>query len=383
MPITEAYFDGMPADVVDLARLARRFFENEAVPHRRSWAEERRVPREFWRSAGQVGLLCAAAPAEYGGGGGDERHDLVILQEQARVGEFGFGNHVHSGVVARYLTAYGSAEQKARWLPGMASGEVVAAIALTEPEAGSDLRALRTTAVRDGAGYRLSGSKTFVTNGACADLVLVAASTKPSAGVRGISLFLVDAGACEGFRRGRTLEKIGQASGDTAELFFDDARVPADALLRAENAGFAMMFDQLPWERLIIGAMAVAATERAVEITIAYAKGRNAYDGTLFDLQSVRHELAECATLSRVGRAFLDDCVRRLMKGELDPQTASMAKYWLTDVQCQVIDRCLQLHGANGYSADYDIGPMYVDARAQRIYGGANEVMKDLIASML
>lgn len=373
----------LTGDVADAARSARRFFEQEVAPHRQRWAAQHAVDRSLWQAAGELGLLCASVPAELGGGGGDPRHDFAIISEQARIGEFGFGNAVHSGVVAGYLATYGSAEQQARWLPAMASGQAIAAIALTEPDAGSDLKAMRTKAVRTADGYRINGTKTFVTNGASADLIIVAAMTSPAAGPRGMSLFVVEALTSPGFRRGRQLEKIGQESADTTELFFDDCLVPAANVLGRENAGFAMLLDQLPRERLIVGIMAAATMERAVELTVRYVKERRAYQGTLFDLQHVRLELAECATLAHVGRVFLDDCIARFLRGELDTASASMAKYWLSDIQCQVIDRCMQLHGAYGYTREYPIGQLYADARAQRIYGGANEVMKELIAGSL
>ncbi|MGC4891690.1 acyl-CoA dehydrogenase family protein [Micromonospora sp. DT227] len=370
-------------DVAELASLSRRFFTTEAAPRRAEWAAQRHVDRVFWRQAAKLGLLCAGVPAEYGGGGGDARHDLVVIAEQARAGEFGFGNAVHSGVVARYLVSYGTDGQKRRWLPPMASGDVIAGIALTEPEAGSDLKAIRTRAERDGDGWRVSGAKSFVTNGGSADLLVVAAKTNASAGARGISLFLVPVGDQPGVVRGRVLDKIGQESADTSDITLEDVRLPAEALLGRENAGYAMLLDQLSWERLLVGVMAAAVTERAVELTVAYAHQRMVYDDELFALQHVRMELAECATLAQVGRVFVDHCVARHLDGTLDARTASMAKFWLSDVQCQVLDRCLQLHGANGYTRDYPIGQLYVDARAQRIYGGANEVMKELIAGTL
>ncbi|GAA5078892.1 acyl-CoA dehydrogenase [Thermocatellispora tengchongensis] len=370
-------------DVALLAETARRFFAAEAAPRRAEWEERRGVDRAFWRKAGELGLLCAGVPEEYGGGGGTVAHDLAVLREQAAALEYGFGNPVHSGIVAHYLAEYGTEEQKRRWLPPMASGEVVAAIAMTEPGTGSDLQSIATRAVRDGGEYVITGAKTFITNGGSCDMALVAASTDPARRARGLSLFLVDASA-PGFRRGRVLDKIGQHTADTAELFFDEVRVPAGALLGgAEGQGFVQLMRQLPQERLIIGVIAVAAAEQALAHTVRYVKERRAFGEPLFAMQNTRFELAECATLAHAGRVFADSCVERHLRGELDAATASMAKWWLTEVQCQVIDRCLQLFGGYGYMREYPIARMYADARAQKIYGGANEVMKELIARSL
>ena len=370
-------------DVVALRETARRFFAAEAVPCQKKWAEQRHVDRSFWRQAGDLGLLCAAVPAEYGGGGGSFAHDLVVLEEQSRINEPGFGNHVHSGIVAPYILAYGTEAQKQRWLPAMASGEVVAAIAMTEPGAGSDLANIKTRAERQGDEYVINGSKTFITNGGSADLIVVAAKTDPEAGAHGVSLLLVDTHNCAGFRRGRVLEKLGQHSGDTSELFFDDARVPAANVLGDVGAGFVHLMAQLPQERLLLAVAAVTSAERALELTVAYTKEREAFGRSLFGLQNVRFELAECATLAAVARVFVDDCVSRHLNGTLDTATASMAKYWVTDMQGQIVDRCLQLFGGYGYMLEYPIAQMYADARAQRIYGGANEIMKELIARSL
>ncbi|MGW0593422.1 acyl-CoA dehydrogenase family protein [Streptosporangium sp. NPDC002607] len=371
------------ADVALLRDTARRFFTTEAVPRRQEWEAERRVDRAFWAQAGEIGLLCAGVPEAYGGGGGGFAHDLIILQEQARALELGFGNAVHSGIVAHYLTAFGTEDQKRRWLPGMASGKTVAAIAMSEPGTGSDLQSITTRAVRDGDDYLISGAKTFITNGGGCDLVLVVASTDPPSRARGISLFLVDA-ETRGFRRGRVLEKIGQHSADTAELFFDEIRVPSSALLGGvEGQGFVQLMRQLPQERLIIGIMAVTAAEEALAQTVAYVKQRHVFGEPLIAKQNTRFELAECATLVHTGRVFADSCVERHLRGELDPATASMAKWWLSDVQCQVIDRCLQLFGGYGYMREFPIARMYADARAQKIYGGTNEIMKELIARSL
>ncbi|MBB2911238.1 acyl-CoA dehydrogenase [Streptosporangium becharense] len=370
-------------DVALLGETARRFLAAEAVPRQPEWEARRCVDRGFWREAGEIGLLCAGVPETYGGGGGTFAHDLVILQEQARALEHGFGNPVHSGIVAHYLASFGTEEQKLRWLPGMASGEVVAAIAMSEPGAGSDLQSITTRAVRDGDEYVIDGAKTFITNGGSCDLVVVVASTDPPRRARGISLFLVDADT-PGFRRGRVLDKIGQHGADTAELFFDEVRVPVGALLGGvEGQGFVQLMRQLPQERLIIAVMAVTAAEQALEQTVRYVKERHVFGEPLFNKQNTRFELAECATLTHAGRVFADSCVERHLRGELDSATASMAKWWLSEVQCQVVDRCLQLFGGYGYMREFPIARMYADARAQKIYGGANEVMKELIARSL
>jgi acyl-CoA dehydrogenase len=374
-----------PWETDELALLrdtAREFFTREGMPQLEKWERQRHVDRAFWLRAGELGLLCPMVPEEYGGPGGTFLHHLAITEAQGWTIDKGWGNSVHSGIVADYVLAYGCEEQKRRWLPKMVTGEVVTAIAMSEPSAGSDLKAIRTRAVRDGDHYVIDGAKTFITNGGTADLVIVAARTDPAAGAKGISLLLVDA-TTPGFRRGRILDKIGQHAADTSELFFDGVRVPAANLLGTEGGGFRMLMTQLPQERLFIGLGGIVAAEVALHHTVRYTKDRQAFGAPLFDMQNTRFELAECATLARVGRTFFDDCVLRHARRELDAATASMAKYWLTDLQCQVIDRCLQLHGGYGYMREYPIARMYADARAQRIYGGANEVMKELIARSL
>lgn len=381
--MTTAYTSPWETEELTLLRdTATEFFTREGMPQLERWERQQYVDRDFWLRAGELGLLCPMVPESYGGPGGSFLHHLAITEAQGWTIDKGWGNSVHSGIVADYVLAYGSEEQKKTWLPKMVTGEVVSAIAMSEPSAGSDLKAIRTRAVRDGDSYVLDGSKTFITNGATADLVIVAAKTDPAAGARGISLLLVDA-TTPGFRRGRTLDKIGQHAADTAELFFDGVRVPATNLLGEEGSGFRMLMSQLPQERLFIGLTGIVGAEVALHHTVTYTKERHAFGAPLFSMQNTRFELAECATLTRVGRTFFDDCVLRHEKLELDAPTASMAKYWLTDVQCQVIDRCLQLHGGYGYMREYPIARMYADARAQRIYGGANEVMKELVARSL
>ncbi|MET9620575.1 acyl-CoA dehydrogenase family protein [Streptomyces sp. NPDC006464] len=370
-------------DVDSLTELAARFFAKEVVPHLDRFDEQQRVDRELWTKAGELGLLCCSVPEEYSGGGGTLAHDIAVLGEQVRATDTGLGLIVHSGMVAHYLLAYGTEEQKHRWLPGMASGELVGAIAMTEPGAGSDLKNMSTRAVRDGDHYVVTGSKTFISNGGTADLVIVAAKTAPAAGAQGISLLVLETAGAAGFQRGRVLKKIGMHAQDTSELFFDDVRIPVGRLLGKEGGGFAMLMQQLAQERLLLGVVAVAAMERALAEAIAYTKERRAFGGPLFDLQHVRFELAECATLVHAARVFVDSAIERHLRGELDTATASMAKWWLTDTQCQVIDRCLQLFGGNGYMREFPIARLYADARGQKIYGGANEIMKELIARSL
>ena len=361
----------------------RRFVETELAPHEARWRAQQHVDRAAWRKAGDMGLLLCAVPAALGGVGADMRHEAVVYEELARGGAMGFGKHVHE-IVAHYLVGYGTAEQQGRWLPRMASGEAIAAIAMSEPGAGSDLQGIRTRAVRHGGDYVISGSKTFISNGHIADLVLLVCKTDPQAGAKGTSLIMIETPELPGFRRGRILDKIGQKAQDTAELFFDDVRVPVANLLGGdEGRGFAQLMQQLPFERTIIALTAVAVIERAVELTAAYVKERRAFGKALIEMQNTRFKLAECQTVARVARVFVDDCVRRLMDGTMDATTASMAKWWTTEMQCQVVDECLQLHGGYGYMLDYPIAQMYADSRVQKIYGGTNEIMKELIARSL
>ncbi|MDX2937649.1 acyl-CoA dehydrogenase family protein [Streptomyces ipomoeae] len=365
--------------------LARTFFVREAAPLEEKFAQQGYPDRELWRRAGELGLLCASIPEEYGGGGGTIAHEIVLLEEQLRAGAVAMALSVHSGIVAHYLNAYATEEQKRHWLPKLASGELIAAVAMTEPGTGSDLQNIQTRAVRDGDEYIISGAKTFITNGKNAGLLVIATKTDPAQGARGVSLIVAEVDDdTPGFQRGRVLHKVGQKGTDTAELFFDELRVPASHLLGAdEGRGFVQMMEQLPQERLIIAALGMAWMETAVESTIAYAKERHAFGKPLIALQNTRFELAECATLARVARIFLDDCIGRHLRGELDATTASMAKYWITDKQTEVVDRCLQLHGGYGYMLEYPIARIFADGRIQRIYGGANEVMKELIARSL
>jgi acyl-CoA dehydrogenase len=373
----------MDDDIVAVQQMATKFFEAELMPHQQRFAEHKQVDRELWYKAGEVGLLCAGIPEEYGGGGGTVAHDFAILDAQYRLGDTSFGNQVHSGVVAHYLLAYGTEQQKQRWLPDMAAGSLVGAIAMTEPGTGSDLKAVRTTAIRDGDHYRINGAKTFISNGKHADLVVVVAKTDPAAGGKGLSLLVVTTRQAGGYRVGRVLDKVGMKGQDTAELFFDDVRVPADHLLGTAGGGFGYLMEQLAHERLVVAVCAAAATEAAVAETVRYTRERMAFGAPLFDMQNTRFELAQCATLARLSRVFVDNCVERHLRGELDAAAASMAKLAATDNQGQVVDRCVQLFGGYGYMLEYPIARMYADARVQRIYAGANEVMKELISRSL
>ncbi|KAA2258896.1 acyl-CoA dehydrogenase [Solihabitans fulvus] len=374
----------MTEDLDLLRQLARTFFEKELTPHQERWAAQKHVDRELWHRAGEVGLLCLSIPEEYGGGGGTFAHEAVLLEEQARAGDSAWGNSVHSGIVAHYLLSYGTEQQKLRWLPKLASGELVGAIAMSEPGAGSDLQGVRTRAIRDGDEYVVNGSKTFITNGSQAELVIVVAKTDPSEGAQGISLVVVETAQAPGFRRGRVLDKIGLKGQDTAELFFDDVRVPAANLLgEQEGLGFVQLMQQLPQERLIIAVASIAGLEAAVGLTLDYVKERTAFGRELIKFQNTRFTLAECATEAAVTRAFVDDCVELHLRSELDVPTAAMAKWWSTERLCRVVDECVQLFGGYGYMTEYPIARAWADARVQKIYGGTNEIMKEIIARSL
>jgi acyl-CoA dehydrogenase len=362
----------------------RKFVEREISPHAQRWRDQRTVDRDLWRKAGEAGLLLASVPAEYGGAGGNFRHEAVIIDELARANFNDFASPLHSAIVAPYIVHYGTEEQRQRWLPRLATGELIGAIAMTEPGAGSDLQGVRTSAKLDGNQYVINGQKVFITNGQLANLVVVVVKTAPTKGAKGISLMVVETDEVEGFRRGRNLEKVGLKAQDTSELFFDDVRVPTTSLLGPEeNCGFVQLMEQLPQERLIIAVQAVGAMELAVRITTEYVKQRKVFGKTIFDFQNTKFKLAEAATQAKIGRVFIDYCMEELVEGRLDVTTAAMSKWWTTQKQCEIVDECLQFFGGYGYMAEYPIATMWTDARVQKIYGGANELMKELIARSL
>jgi len=374
----------MSEDLVLLEEQARKFFATEFVPHLEQWHEDGIMDRVMWKKAGAAGLLCAAIPEQYGGAGGTFAHDAVINREIAFAGLDCFGAPLHSGIVAPYILHYGTEEQKQRWLPRLATGDLIGAIAMTEPGTGSDLQGVRTSAAKSGNGYVLNGSKTFITNGQHANLIIVVAKTDPKQGSKGVSLVVVETDDAAGFRRGRKLKKLGMDWADTSELFFEEVRLPAESLLGSdEGQGFAQLMNELPQERLIVAVSAVAMMERALAFTIAYVKERKAFGQPIIAFQNTQFELAECKTEATVAKVFCDHCIERHLAGVLDTTTASMAKYWLTDLQNKIVDRCLQLFGGYGYMDEYPISRMYRDARVQRIYAGTNEIMKLLIARSL
>jgi acyl-CoA dehydrogenase len=373
----------MDAELEGFRDAVRRFAEHEIVPHQQRWREQQHVDREVWRKAGEMGLLLADIPDEYGGSGGSFAHQCVVFEELCYAGDTAFGLHVHA-IVAHYLLNQGTEEQKRAYLPKLASGEMIAAIAMSEPGAGSDLKGIRTTAIRTENGYRLNGSKTFISNGYMADLILVVAKTDPAGGSKGISLMLLETRDNPGFRVGRILEKVGQKGQDTCELFFDDAHVPlANVLGGEEGQGFAQLMTELPYERTIVGVCGVASIERAIQLTVEHTKERKAFGQALIEMQNTRFVLAEAKTEAFVARVFIDRCIEDLIAGRMDTVQASMAKYWITDLQCKIVDQCVQLFGGYGYMLEYPIAQMYLDARVQRIYGGANEIMKEIIARSL
>jgi acyl-CoA dehydrogenase len=374
----------MTEDLVLLEDQARRFMAAEFAPHVERWNEDHLYPREVWSKAGQAGLLCAGIPEEYGGAGGTFAHEAVIDREFSLAGLDAFGAPLHSGIVAPYILRYGTEEQKKRWLPRLATGELIGAIAMSEPGIGSDLQAVRTTAVKKGNGYLLNGSKTFITNGQHANLIIVVAKTDPKERAKGVSLMVVETDDASGFRRGRRLKKLGLDAADTSELFFEDVMLPAENLLGTqEGQGFAQLMSDLPQERLIVAVHAMAMIERALRLTIDYVKERQAFGKKVIEFQNTQFVLAECKTEATLAKVFLDHCIGEHVAGKLDTVTASMAKYWITDTQGKIIDRCLQLFGGYGYMEEYPISRMYRDARVMRIYAGTNEIMKVLIARSL
>ncbi|WP_028478021.1 acyl-CoA dehydrogenase family protein [Nocardia sp. CNY236] len=365
--------------------LARTFFDHDVVPYEEKFVAQGHPDRALYCRAGELGLLCPAIATEYGGGGGTFAHEAAIIEEQVRAGDASLGIAVHSSIVAPYLARFGSEELKRRVLPRVVSGEIVLSIGMTEPSTGSDLQNISTRAVREGDEYLITGSKIFITNGWLCDGIIIAAKTDSSKGAAGISLIYADVNDdTPGFARGRILNKIGGKAGDTAELFFDGLRVPASNLLgEAEGQGFVQMMQLLAQERLVTAIVAVAMMEKAVQLTVDYTKGRMAFGKPLFAMQNTKFELAECATIARVSRTFLDECISGHLRGALDVPTAAMSKYWLTDQLGIVVDRCLQLFGGYGYMTEYPISQIYTGARVLRILAGSNEVMKDLIARSL
>ncbi len=380
-------FSGSAAWVTDehkmFEEMAGRFLDDELVPNVDRWIDNGVVDREFWLKAGQTGLMAGSIDEEYGGVGGDMGFDAITLYQQAARGDAGWGYGIQS-IVTHYITAYGSEDQKRNWLPKLASGEMIGALAMTEPGTGSDVQAVRTSAQKDGNSYRLNGSKIFITNGQSADLIIVAAKTDTSQGAKGVSLIAVETDGADGFRRGRNLKKLGMKGNDTAELFFEDVKVPMTNLLGPEEGqGFYQLMKQLPWERLTIGIMALGCIDFAIAETVKYTQERKAFGQRVMDFQNTRFKLAECKTKAEVLRSFVNDCIAKLADGQLDAATASMVKYWGSEVQNEIVHECLQLFGGYGFMMEYPIARLYADSRVQMIYGGTNEVMKELIARSL
>ena len=375
----------LTTELADLTALAREFFTKEVAPRHEEFAAAGQPDRALYRRAGELGLLGMSIPEEYGGGGATFAHEAVLFREQARGADLSMQLGVHSGIVPHYLLSYANEEQKKRWIPKLVSGEWIGAIAMTEPGTGSDLQAISTRAVRDGDEYVITGAKTFISNGATCDLLIIAAKTDPELGAKGVSLLVAEVGDNPpGFERGRKLKKIGQKGQDTTELFFNGLRVPATHLLGGtEGTGFVQLMQQLPQERLIVGVAALGVVEAAYELTLEYVRERHAFGKPLFALQNTRFELADIATTVEVMRAFVNDAIDKHVRGELDVKGAAMIKLWCSEQQTQVVDRCLQLHGGYGYMEEYAIARLFVDGRIAKIYAGANEVMKDLIARSL
>ncbi len=368
-------------EFVLFADAANAFVADNLVPNIEKYEKQGVVDRDIWLKAGEYGLLVPDCPEEYGGVGGDFRHDAILIDAIHGQGVDSWGAVLHNGIVAPYVTAFGTEEQKRAWMPKLISGEYVAAIAMTEPGAGSDLQGMKTTAIKQGNQYVINGSKTFITNGGTANFIILAAKTDPSEGAKGISLFAIETDGLEGFRRGRKLDKVGLKGQDTAELFFDDMKVPASALLGTEEGkGFYQLMDKLPQERLIIALQAMAMIENILGQTIDYVKERKAFGRRIMDFQNTRFKLAECKSQATMAKVFCDHCTDELVAGRLSAEMASMAKYMLSDLQCKIVDECVQLHGGYGYMNEYPVARAWRDARVQRIYGGTNEIMKLLIA---
>ena len=362
---------------------ASKFLDTELKPQIEKWANDGVVERNFWKKAGDMGLMGGSVHEEFGGSGGDISFDAITAYLQAAKGDAGWGYGIQS-IVIHYINAYGSEEQKAKWLPQLVNGEKIAALAMTEPNCGSDLQAIKTHAEKDGNQYKINGSKTFITNGGSADLICLAAKTDPNQGSKGVSLLMVETDGLEGFRRGTPLKKVGMKGNDTAELFFENVKIPQTNLLGPEEGkGFYQLMKQLPWERLYIGIAGLGAADCALDETIKYVKERKAFGKRVFDFQNTKFKLAELKTKVEVTRSFINDCIQKLISGELDAATASMAKYWGSQIQGEVLDECVQPHGGYGFMAEYPVARMWTDARVQKIYGGTNEIMKELIARSL
>ncbi|WP_428408614.1 acyl-CoA dehydrogenase family protein [Hyphococcus sp.] len=361
-----------------------KFFSRELAPHVEKWREQGKVDRWAWEKAGEAGLLCMSMPEEYGGAGGNFAHEQLFIEQQIHAGVEGFGAGLHNCIVAPYILHYGTEEQKKRWLPKMATGELIGAIAMTEPGTGSDLQAVRTTAIKTGNQYVMNGSKTFITNGQTANLIIVVSKTDPGEGAKGVSLMVVETDQVEGFERGRNLKKLGNKAQDTSELFFNDVKIPTENLLGTdEGQGFIQLMEQLPQERHQIAVGAIAQIERALKLTIDYVKERQAFGRPVMAFQNTQFVLAECKAKATMARVFVDSCTQQLIEGKLDAATASMSKMLLTDLCGEIVDKCLQLFGGYGYMDEYPISRIYADCRVERIYGGTNEIMKLLIARTL
>lgn len=368
------------AEHEDFRKTVKRFFAEEVVPNREAWEEQQHVDRKLWNKAGDLGLLCATMPEEFGGLGVDRTYSVILLEEQSYSGDSGVGFSLHSDIVAPYINNFGSKEQKAKYLPKMATGEMIGAIAMTEPGTGSDLQAVKTTATADGDDYILNGSKIFITNGYLSDLVIVVAKTgNTGEGAKDMSLLLVEANS-PGFTKGKPLKKVGMKAQDTCELFFDNVRVPKSNRLGMEGMGFIMLMKELAWERLIIAVTSVAGAEAALKGTLEYTRGRKVFGKPVANYQNTRFKLAEMKAELSIARVYVDKCIELTLKNKLGVDDAATAKYWTSDLMGKVIDECLQLHGGYGYMLEYPIARAYIDSRAQRIYGGTNEIMKELIA---
>jgi len=362
--------------------MVRAFAQKSVIPHLIRWDEAGAVDRDVWRQCGELGMLCPAIPVDYGGAGADRLFSMIVLEELAPLGGLGISLAMHSDIVAPYLVAFGTEEVRRKYLPLMASGAAIGELAMSEPVAGSDLKAIRTTATKAGDGYILSGSKIFISNGTECGLAVVAAKTDPRADAKGVSLFVVDA-TMPGFDKGRRLKKVGLKAQDTAELFFNEVHVPASHRLGEENQGFGYMMRELPWERMQIAIAAIASAAQALAMTIEYARERQAFGKAVLDFQNTRFKLAELKSELQIAQVFVDRCMELVLDDGLDATTAAMAKYWCTDLQCKVVDECLQFFGGYGYMHEYPISRAWVDARAQKIYGGTNEIMKDIISRSL